>query len=619
MTRRDLVVLAQLRGATRADAIQKKATPFLLKHVRLLSGEWLALQERNRAFLHDLEPDRLLHTFRLNASLPSTAEPLNGWERPDIELRGHFMGHYLSACALMQASARDEQLKAKADRIVAELGHCQKALGNGYLSAFPASTFDRLRDGLPVWAPWYTIHKIMAGLLDMYSLAGNEQALEMVEGMAGWTERWAGAINDRQMARIHEVEFGGMGELLNNLHGVTGKQRWADLAHRFEHERVLKPLAEGRDELKGQHVNTTIPKLIAAARHYELTGDARSKKMAEFFWQQVTAQRSYCTGGTSNVERWRTDPGKLATELSDVTQECCCTYNMLKLTRHLFSWTGESSYADYYERALLNGVIGTMNPADGMTMYYVPMASGYWKMFSLPRRSFWCCTGSGVESFSKLADSIYFHDDRGIYVNLFAPSEVEWPEKHMRLRQETQFPDQENTMLVVQVERPTELALRIRVPHWATGGISLKLNGRALERTGEQSGYRVIERTWQNGDSVEVSLPMELRTEALPGDARQQAILYGPLVLAGELGFDGLTREWLYGDPVNARGGKFLRGDAVSAPEFHATSARPSDWIKPVAGRPLAFRTTGQSRDVTLIPFNRLFGQRYAIYWQVTS
>src|SRR5207244_3936716 len=181
--------------------------------------------------------------------------------------------------------------------------------------------------------------------------------------------------------------------------------------------------------LKGLHVNTTIPKIIGAALRYELTGDARSKQIAEFFWKQVTTQRSYCTGGTSNVERWQTDPGKLASELSDVTQECCCTYNMLKLTRHVFAWSAEPAYADYYERAIWNSIVGTMNPEDGMTMYYVPMASGYWKMFSLPRRSFWCCTGSATESFSKLADSAYFHDERGIYVNLFVPSEVEWPQK----------------------------------------------------------------------------------------------------------------------------------------------------------------------------------------------
>lgn len=598
--------------------ISTKVSPFPLRQVRLLEGPCRALQERNRAFLHDLESDRLLHTFRLTAGLASNAEPLAGWERPDIELRGHFTGHYLSACALMHASAGDEEIKVKADHMVADLARCQKANGNGYLSAFPPSLFERLRDGLPVWAPWYTVHKIMAGLFDMQTLAGNAQALEVLEGMAAWTQRWAGAINDGDMARILEVEFGGMGEVLLNLYGVTGKQRYADLAHRFDHERILAPLAEGRDQLKGLHVNTTIPKIIAACRHYELTGDERPRKIAGVFWRQVTAHRCYATGGTSNYERWRTDPDRLASELSNQTEECCCTYNMLKLTRHLFTWTAEPAHADYYERALLNGILGTMNPEDGMTMYYVPMAPGYWKVFSLPRRSFWCCTGSGVESFAKLGDSIYFHDDEGLYVNLFIPSEVEWREKGVRLRQETQFPERESTRLVVHAEKPVEFALRVRVPYWATRGITVKVNGSEITAAAQPSAYRELRRTWTSGDTVEIGLPMQLHAQAMPDDPRLQAFLYGPLVLAGELGNEGLTREFQYGDPLNARGGKFLRGDPVPAPEFHAASAKLADWLQPVPGRPMAFRTSGQARDVTLIPLNRLFGQRYAVYWRVS-
>ena len=597
--------------------MQLQAVPFPLRQVRLLDGDWLALQERNRAFLHDLESDRLLHTFRLNAGLPSQAEPLAGWERPDIELRGHFVGHYLSACALMQASAHDDELKRKAGTLVADLARCQKALGNGYLSAFPSTFFDRLRDGLPVWAPWYTLHKIMAGLLDMYVLAGNQQALEMLEGMAGWTGRWASGIGDREMARILEVEFGGMGEVLYNLRAITGKQRYAELALRFEHARVLGPLAEGRDELKGLHVNTTIPKIIAEARRYELTGDSRARRIAEFFWRQVTSERVYCTGGTSNVERWRTPPGKLSTELSDVTQECCCTYNMLKLTRQLFSWTADAAYADYYERALFNGILGTMNPDDGMTMYYVPLASGYWKMFSLPRRSFWCCTGSGAESFSKLGDSIYFQDAEGIYVNLFTPSEVEWPEKRLRLRQETEFPVKNSTRLSVHTEAPVRMILKIRAPHWAGSGVAIKVNGQPHPI--DDGRFLAIDRVWHDGDSVDVALPMKLRAEPLPGDPAMQAFCFGPVVLAGELGTDGLTKERMQGDPLNARGGKFLRGEPVPVPELRIPPGSLTEWIKPMAGRALAFQTTGQERDVTMIPLNQLFGQRYAVYWRTRS
>lgn len=294
-----------------------------------------------------------------------------------------------------------------------------------------------------------------------------------------------------------------------------------------------------------------------------------------------------------------------------MSEECCCTYNMLKLTRQLFAWTADATYADYYERALLNGILGTMNPEDGMTMYYVPMASGYWKMFSLPRRSFWCCTCSGAESFAKPGDSIYFHDEGSIFVNLFTPSEVEWPEKRIHLRQETEFPAKQRTKLTVTADAPAPMALHIRKPHWAGAGFSVRVNG--------QPAASSIERTWNSGDTVEVALPMELRAEPLAGDETMQAFCYGPLVLAGELGSEGLTKERMYGDPLNARGGNFLRGEPLEAAELRIPSSSPSEWIQPIAERTLAFRTTGQEHDVTLSPLNQLFGQRYAVYWRTRT
>lgn len=611
---------AQLQGQTSRtpvpDVVQPKARPFPLKQVRLLDGVCSLLMERNRAYLHALEADRLLHMFRVTARLPTSAEPLGGWERPSIELRGHFTGHYLSGCALMYSSTGDEALKAKAGGIVAELARCQKTNGNGYVSAFPSEFFDRLKAGQRVWAPWYTIHKIMAGLLDMHLLAGNGQALEVLEGMATWAKKWVDPLNDEQMARVLQVEFGGMNEVLYNLHGVTGKAEYAQLAHRFDHQRVFDPLAGREDKLKGLHVNSTIPKIIGAARRYELTGEARYRDIAEFFWRQVTEHRAYCTGGTSNFERWRTDPDELAGELSGTTQECCCTYNMLKLTRHVFAWTADARCADYYERALFNGILGTMNPDDGMTMYYVPLAPGYWKMFALPTKSFWCCTGTGVESFSKLADSIYFHDDTGVFVNLFIPSLLEWPEKQLRLRQETKFPEQEGTSFLVQAEKPVELALRIRVPYWARG-MTVKVNGRSEPGEGKPGSYWTVARAWRDGDKVEVGLPMRLHAHPMPDDPNLEAILYGPLVLAGELGAEGLRRELMYDDPNNQGVSTRLRGDPAPAPGFQASPKDPAAWIKPLPDRPLTFRATGQKRDVDLVPLNRLFNQRFAVYWRV--
>ena len=629
------------RDPSAKEAARGKARPFPLKQVRLLSGICYTLQDRNRVYLHTLDSDRLLHTFRLAAGLPSTGRQLGGWERPDIELRGHFMGHYLSACGLMYSSTGDELLKGKARAIVGELGKCQRANGGGWLSAFPPELMQRLKDRLPVWAPFYTLHKILAGLLDMYEHCGDEQALDVALRMVAWVRRWTGPLGDDEMARVLEVEYGGMNELLYNLHAVTGDREHADLAHRFDHARIFDPLAEGRDELRGEHANTQLAKVLGAARRYELTGEERCRRLVEFFWEQVAVHRSYCTGGTSNAQRWRTEPGILARELSSTTQECCCTYNMLKLTRHVFGWNPEARYADFYERAFLNGILGTMNPADAMTTFYVPLESGYWKLFSLPFDSFWCCTGTGVESFAKLGDSIFFHDDRSLYVNLFVPARLHWPEKGLFVRQETRFPDDDRVRLEFQCEKPVALGLRIRVPYWATRGITVKINGEPQEASVKPASYWAVERTWRTGDRLEASLPMKVHAHAMPDDPTVQAFMYGPLVLAGALGTEGLTYEMMYADPVNPRRGEGMRGQPVPAPELVAPSADPGDWIRPagdpavdrrdvevVAGSPgdwtraaadggLAFHVIQERRRLTLIPLNRLFGQRFAVYWRV--
>ena len=627
-------------GEPAKDGGRVKARPFPLRQVRLLSGTCYTLQDRNRAYLHTLESDRLLHTFRLTAGLPSTARQLGGWERPDIELRGHFLGHYLSACGLMYSSTGDELLKSKARAIVAELAKCQRANGGGWLAAFPPAFMQRLTERLPVWAPFYTLHKIMAGLLDVHEHCGDAPALEIALGMAAWIRRWAGAIGDDAMARILDVEYGGMNEVLYDLYAVTGDRAHAELAHRFDQARLFDALAEGRDELQGLHANTTLAKVVGAARRYEILGEERDRRLVEFFWNQVALHRSYCTGGTSNAQRWRTGPSILARELGSTTQECCCTYNMLKLTRHVFGWNPDAVYADYHERAFLNGIIGTMNPADGMTTFYVPLESGYWKLFGLPFDSFWCCTGTGVESFSKLGDSVFFHDESSLYVNLFVPARLQWPEKGLVLRLETRFPDEEAIHLEFQCERPVPLRLRVRVPYWATRGIAVKVNGERQEASAPPSSYWTLERTWKTGDRVDVSLPMGLHVHPMPDDPALQAFMYGPLVLAGALGNEGLTYEMMYADPVNARRGEGMRGQPIPAPELVAPSADPAAWIRPVgdpsidrrdvevvAGSPgdwtravdggLAFHVTQQSRPLSLVPLSRIFGQRYAVYWRV--
>jgi len=593
------------------EKVSWKVQPFPMKQVRLGDGPCKIVMEADRRYLHSLPPDRLLHTFRLNAGIPSSAQPLGGWEAPDCELRGHYAGgHYLSACALMYASTGDEELKANANNVLAELGKCQNALQGGYLSAFPIEFFDRLRNRERVWAPFYTIHKIMAGALDMHVYCGSDQGLEIVEKMAGWVAGYTQPLSYDHMQRILGTEYGGMGEVLSNLYAVTGKDYYLEVAQRFDKKLFFDPLAAHRDELKGLHVNTHIPQVIAAARYYELTGDRRYRNIAEYFWDEVVSERAYCTGGTSNGESWNTDPGKLAAELSTNTTECCCAYNMMKLTRHLFGWSADPLYMDYYERALFNHRLGTINPDDGTMMYYLPLASGYWKTFGKPFDSLWCCTGTGSEEYAKLTDTIYFHDEDSVYVNLYIDSDLEWPEKGIRLRQETGFPEQHTTILTISAKNPVTLSIQLRIPYWAQGG-SVKINGATLPAFGSPSSYLSLNRVWKNGDKIELNLPMALHIDRMPDDESVQAVMYGPLVLAGR--FDSVAKDLMYGDfePKNQK--------PANVPDIIADPGKPTAWVEPEGKQPLMFRTVGQSQPLTLVPLYQIIQERYAVYWKVNK
>jgi uncharacterized protein len=605
------------------DGAAALVVPFDLSTVRLRQGPVLDAMDVNRRYLVALEPDRLLHMFRVTAGLPSSATPLGGWEAPDNELRGHFTGHYLSACALMGAQTGDATIRDRGRLMVTELARCQAAIGNGYLSAFPEELFDRLRAGKPAWAPFYTLHKIMAGLLDSYTLNGNQQAWDVLERMAAWTESWVRPLNDDHMARVLEREYGGMNELLYNMAAIAGNERWRTLAHRFDRERIYGPLAAGRDELQGLHVNTTVPQIIGAARGYEVTGDRRLHDVADYFWRTVTQRRTYCTGGSSNEESWNAPPGELAKELSGYTQECCVTYNLQKLTRHVFGWTADPRAADYYERAYYNGILGVQHPADGDKLYYVPLKSGYWKLFGTPLHDFWCCTGSMAESFAKLGDSIYFRDahagdDAGLYVNLFVQSEVQWKEKGVQVVQDTRLPEENTVRITVRATKPVRMPLRIRVPYWAEGG-SASLNGRRLEGFAAPSSYFVLDRVWKGTERVEVTLPMRLHAAPMPDDPTVVAVMYGPLVLAGRLGTAGLTPQVLRAEPTKPRTVPEYKADPIDAPAIVARSMDPSGWVEKVPGRTLEFRTVGQPAQLSLVPLNRIFDERYAVYWNLRS
>lgn len=598
----------------------RAAIPFPLEDVRIFDPDLLRMRDQTLNYLLALDSDRLLHNFRVNAKLSSSAEPLYNRESPTNGWRGHYVGHFLSACSQMYASTGDIRIKTKADAMVAELAKCQAQLGEkGYLSAFPESSFDDLEQGRPVAVVWYALHKIMAGLLEVNEHLQNPQALQVLEGMASWTDWRTGRLSEEQMQRTLQIEFGGMNEVLANLSAASRNPRYLVVAKRFDHHAVIDPAAQGRDTLTTLHANTQIPKFIGAAREFELTGDPYYRNSAEFFWHQVAQHRSYVTGGNSISEHFRTPPDVLASELTDLTQETCNTYNMLKLTRQLFTWQAESQYADYYERAFLNHILATPNPANGSPLYYLGMLPGQWKVHFVPHEGYFCCCGTGLENFSKLGEAFYFHNEQSLWVNLFFASEVNWREKGIMVRQETRFPEEAGTRLIIQTKSPIHFTLNIRIPYWAEGA-SLTVNGQRFQPNRlAPSSYARIDRTWKNGDRVEVKLPMHLHLQTIPDDPTLAAIMYGPVVLAGELGTENLDPERIYSED------KFLHGGfpSTTVPELAGDRSALDKWIQPVSAkdRPLTFRTVTAVRPekVTLSPFYRLFDQRYCVYWRFRS
>ncbi len=602
-------------------AVSLAAQPFDLADVRLGDGPFRDAMLRDLAYLLRLDPDRLLHTFRLNVGLPSSAQPYGGWEGPDVELRGHTLGHYLSACSLMYRSTGDQELKRRIDYIVGELAKCQAAspaagFHEGYLSAYPESFIDRVETGKPVWAPWYTLHKIMAGLLDAHELAGNAPALAILKGMAGWIKFRVDRLTPEQMQASLKTEFGGMNDVLANLYRVTGNPDHLRLARAFDHAAVFDPLARGEDELNGLHANTQIPKVIGAAREFEVTGEPRYRDIAHNFWDDVALHRSYVIGGDSDREHFF-PVSDFAEHLSPETAETCNTYNMLKLTRHLFEWQPDARVMDFYERGLYNHILASQDPALGRFVYLMSLAPGHYKTYSTPENSFWCCVGTGMENHAKYGDTIFMHNDRGLLVNLFIPAELNWRERGVVVRQETHFPEEDATRLTLQCGQPAKFALQIRHPGWAQGPLAMTVNGKPVQLASAPGTYAQYERTWRDGDVIEIRFPMGLHVESLPGDSGEVALLYGPIVLAGQLGQDGMPNPYVRDQLDQAR----YPDPAVPAFVTDATNESWLSNVEMVSHRPLLFRTHGLARphDVMLAPFYKVHHERYSVYWKVLT
>ena len=603
------------------DKVPIVAVAFNLQDVRLLDGPFREAMLRDQKYLLDLDPDRLLHNFRVTAGLPSSAQPLGGWEDPKGELRGHSVGHYLTACALMFASTGDARFKDKANYIVAELAKVQAALPAkgyhpGFLSAYPEEFFDRVEKRVQVWAPYYTLHKIMAGLLDMDLYCDNRQALKIVTKMADWVNFRVGRLTDEQHQASLETEHGGMNDVLANLYAVTGNAEYLQLAFKFNHKRLFDQWAAGEDKLDRLHGNTQFPKVIGAVREYELTGEKRCLDIATFFWDRVALHRSFVIGGNTNGESFF-PVDQFSRNLGPSSTETCNTYNMLKLTRALFALEPTADKMDFYERGLFNHILASQDPATGMMCYYVPLRPGAFKTYSTPNDSFWCCVGTGMENHAKYGDTIYFHDDRSLFLNLFIASELTWKKRGLVVRQETRFPEEDTTRLSFQCSKPVRLALKVRVPSWAQSGIVVTVNGQKESVDARPGSYAVVDREWKTGDRVEVRLPMSLRLEALPDDPKTVAVLYGPIVLSGDLGKSGLEDPRRYGPsapPLN-------RIAPITVPALVGDVKNVTAHLKPVAGAPLNFQTSGigKPQDVRLIPFYKASDMRYTVYWKVLT
>lgn len=563
---------------------------FPMESVRIGEGVFKTASDINRKVLDNISNDSVLYGFRKHAGLPTPGKPLAGWATPGHHFGGHFEAHVLSALALSYAQTGDTSLIARVNSIVDGLSEVQEALAPrnpgeppGYLSAFPQTRFDDLEAGKPAHVPWYMIHKIMASLLDAHVHCGNEKALDMAKKMVSWASWRSSRLSDKDWQDcLAREEFGGMTEVLENLYVVTNDENHRQLAHRFQQPALLEPLSRKVDNLTGVHANTYLAKIVGVARIADVEEDAYHLDVARHFWDFVLATRTYSTGGNSIGEKFG-PPGNLSRELKGKTHETCNVYNMQKIARTLFILSGSASYVDYYERALCNGILGSMN-VKGEKTYSQYMAANSKKEFWSNFSGCFCCSGSGLESFSKLGDSIYFHGNNGIWVNLFIGSTLNWQEKGVRLVQRTGFPEEQGTTIVMYTEAPVNMPVMIRVPGWSKNGYAVKVNNQLLDLKTTPSSYVTIDRVWRDGDVISVAMPFSLDKMAMADDGKVFSFTYGPIVLVG-------TNSDICGDLTNI-----------------------SSWTVPVPGNNGTFTV---SSTTTLKPYYKVIDESYTTYWRI--
>jgi uncharacterized protein len=599
------------------NAIPDVARPLPLSAVRLTGGPLKRAQDLNAQYLLLLEPDRMLAYYRKRAGLEPKAQGYGGWDGDGRNLTGHIGGHYLSGVSLMYAATGDPRFKARADYLVKEMKEVQDKNGDGYLGAlegarekFAEVAAGNIRSSFfdlnGLWSPWYTLHKTYAGLRDAYRLTGNRTALELEIKYAAWAETILSKLNEAQTQKMLNTEFGGMNEVLADLYADTGDKRWLNLSHRFDHHAVIDPLARSEDRLNGLHGNTQVPKLLGHLVRYIYTGDQSDGTAAKFFWDAVALHHSYATGGHGKDEYYG-PPDQLAERVDGRTSESCNVYNMLKMTRLLFAIHPDIKYAEFEERSLFNHVLGSIDPEDGRTCYMVPVGRGVRHEYQEMSRSFTCCVGSGMESHGLHGDGIYYESGDRLWVNLYVPSTAVWQSAGVNVAMNTNFPEGESATLKLTLRRPRQFTLALRRPSWAGEGFVVKINGRVVKDVSRPGSYVELKRTWKSGDTVALSLPKALREERLPDNPGRLALMWGPLVLAGDIG------------PEPER-----RGAQSAVVPVFVTDRPVAEWLKPVPDKPGNFRSAGvgrelngSARDMDFVPFYRLHRRTYALYWDL--
>jgi DUF1680 family protein len=598
--------------------VRTAAQPLPLSAVRLTGGPLKHAQDLDAKYLLALEPNRMMAFFRKRVGLEPKAAGYGGWDGDGRNLTGHIAGHYLSAVSLMYAATGDPRFKQRAEYMVSEMAQVQERSGDGYLGAlegakesFAEVSHGDIRSGgfdlNGLWSPWYVEHKLFAGLRDAYRYTGNSEALRVETKFAGWVESIVSPLNEAQDQKMLNTEFGGMNEVLADLYADTGSRRWLTLSDKFEHHAVLDPLARREYRLGGLHANTQIPKMIGSLTRSVYTGNEADGSAARFFWDAVVLHQTFATGGHGKDEYFG-PADALSTRVNGRTSESCNVYNMLKLTRALFALRPDIKYAEFQERALFNHVLGSMDPQDGRTCYMVPVGQGVQHEYQDMFESFTCCVGTGMENHALHGHGIYYEDRERLWVNLYTPSQAEWKSAGVSLAVNTTFPEGDHAMLKLTLKSPRTFTLALRRPSWAGDGFTLSVNGKIVRALPLPGSYVEIKRRWKSGDTVALTLPKTLHAEPLPDNPRRVALLWGPLVLAGDLGQE----------QENA--------PSIAAPVFVAAERPVASWLKPVAAQPGRFRSDGVGRDtsgsgliseVDFVPFYRLHRRTYAAYWDL--